>query len=194
MSSRRWINGNERLVQRLLAVCVVACVVAALPIELRADTAADAAHAVIDREVWAVFHRAFETLDAERLNDLYADDALRATPEGLDTQGAFMGRNLERFAASRARGERVALDFWIDSRRTDATTSYEVGFYRVRITAVNGAELTTYGQFHIVLKRRDGQWKIVQDWDTTTIGGRPITSADFDRREPLSFAAAAHER
>ena len=81
----------------------------------------------------------------------------------------------------------MELDFWFDSRQTNRHTSYEVGFYRMGMTTKSGATNYFYGQFHIVLRKIDGHWKIVQDWDTETIGGRSITAADFERRPPARF-------
>ncbi len=146
-----------------------------------------AIHKEIDRTVWSRFQDAFERLDGEALNAVYADAALRVTPDGIDTEGLFKQRNKTRFAANIANGDRIALDFWFDSRRTNESTSYDVGFYRVGIT--NAAKDTSYfyGQFHIVLKQIEGHWKIVQDWDTESIGGRPITAEDFARHTPVAF-------
>ncbi len=144
-------------------------------------------HDEIDRTVWSVFQSAFERLDGASLNSVYADDVLRVTPDGLDTVGEFKRYNLTRFDANKARGESIALDFWFDSRRTQANVSYDVGFYRVGVTNSAGETSYFYGQFHIVLKKLDGQWKIVQDWDTGTIGGDPITAADFARQTPIQF-------
>ena len=144
-------------------------------------------HAEIDRSVWQVFQSAFEQLDGETLNSVYADDVLRVTPEGLDTAGRFKLANRSRFQGNRERGDRIELDFWFDSRHTSPTVSYDVGFYRVRTTSRPGEINDFYGQFHIVLRNLNGRWKIVQDWDTGSIGGRPITAEDFNRQPPAEF-------
>ncbi len=136
---------------------------------------------VIDVTVWKTFRNAFEQLDGDALNSVYADSVLRVTPEGLDTENQFKVFNKTRFDENIANDDRVALDFWFDSRRTSSTTSYDVGFYRVMINSKSGSS-TFYGQFHIVLRKIDGDWKIVQDWDTDSIGGRKLTAEDFDGR------------
>lgn len=141
----------------------------------------------IDIQVWRPFKNAFETLDGEALNATYAEQVLRATPDGLDTQNAFKPKNLERFKQNKKDGVSIALDFWFDSRRTNSDTSYEVGFYRIGFTDEKGSTDFVYGQFHIVLKKIDGQWKITQDWDTTTINGKAITAEDFDSKPILRF-------
>lgn len=144
-------------------------------------------HAEIDRTVWRAFKAAFEALDGESLNDVYAPDVLRVTPEGVDTQNSFKASNLERFKANKTRGDSIKLDFWLDSRRSNEDISYNVGFYRIQIQTPGEAAAIHYGQFHIVLKKINGQWKIAQDWDTTSIAGVPIDAAVFERRAPDNF-------
>lgn len=162
----------------LLALCATA---------LTADSGVNAVQKVIDQTVWKKFQSAFEQLDGDALNAVYGAQVLRVTPDGLDTSNQFKQANKTRFDANISRGDRIELDFWFDSRHTNATTSYDVGFYRVGVTSAAGTTSHFYGQFHIVLKKIQGQWKIVQDWDTASIGGRPITAADFNRRPPVKF-------
>lgn len=140
----------------------------------------------IDQTVWRPFQKAYEALDAEVLNKLYADEVLRVTPEGIDTKNMFKRKNLERLKASKEGKTRIQLDFWFDSRHTNEDTSYEVGFYKISITN-NEKTQFVYGQFHIVLKKIKGIWKITQDWDTTTVNGNAITEKDFNRKEPATF-------
>lgn len=141
----------------------------------------------IDKEVWKPFQKAFETLDGEALNATYAEEVLRVTPNGIDTENNFKAANLERFKQNMVDGVSIALDFWFDSRHTNATTSYEVGFYRISATDKVGSTSYSYGQFHIVLKKINGKWKITQDWDTTIINGDPIDETDFTNKNPLKF-------
>ena len=141
----------------------------------------------INLQVWKPFKNAFETLNGKALNATYAEQVLRATPDGIDTQNAFKPKNLERFEQNKKDGLSITLDFWFDSRRTNSDTSYEVGFYRIGFTDKNGNTDFTYGQFHIVLKKIDGQWKITQDWDTTTYNGKTISIEDFEKRIPIEF-------
>ncbi len=141
----------------------------------------------IDQTVWKPFQKAFETLDGDALNATYADQVLRVTPQGVDTQNAFKKKNAERFAENKKNGDTISLDFWFDSRKTNETTSYEVGFYRIGFIASGGDIQYSYGQFHIVLEKINGQWKITQDWDTATIAGKSITAGDFEKRKPMQF-------
>jgi len=129
---------------------------------------------------------AYEALDSKALNGIYADEVLRVTPEGIDTQNEFKRRNISSLKASKDSNTSIKLDFWFDSRHTNHNTSYEVGFYRIGITANKNTQYI-YGQFHIVLKKINGQWKITQDWDTLTINGQSIGAADFEKKEAIKL-------
>ncbi len=146
-----------------------------------------AVQAEIDRTVWKAFQAAFESLDGDALNAVYAESVLRVTPEGIDSDGVFKKFNSTRFNTNKANGDQISLDFWFDSRHTNLTTSYDVGFYRVGTKSSAGATSYFYGQFHIVLQKIDGNWKIVQDWDTSVIAGRAISAEEFARQEPRRF-------
>ena len=141
----------------------------------------------IDAQVWRPFQEAFQELDGQALNDTYAAQVLRVTPGGIDTENSFKQANLKRFTQNKADGISIRLDFWFDSRHTNITTSYEVGFYRIGATNAAGETSYNYGQFHIVLEKIEGIWKITQDWDTTTINGHAIGSEDFAKNPSVNF-------
>ena len=134
----------------------------------------------IDKTVWAQFKNAFETIDSEALNATYADDVLRVTPGGIDTGNTFKAKNTERFKMLNENGAAIQLDFWFESRHTNIDTSYEVGYFKMT-TSQNNESSIFYGQFHVVLKKIDGSWKMTQDWDTTTINGQTIGKLEFER-------------
>lgn len=144
-------------------------------------------HTEINEQVWKPFQQAFESLDGAALNATYAEEVLRVTPAGIDTKNAFKPKNLKRFERNKKEGVSIALDFWFDSRKTNENTSYEVGFYQIAATSKDGETTNNYGQFHIVLKRIEGEWKITQDWDTTTINGEEITKENFAKQLPIQF-------
>lgn len=140
----------------------------------------------IDQQVWKPFHAAFEARDAKVLNALYADEVLRVTPNGVDTQNLFKQQNTDSYSNSRNSGTKTSLDFWFESRQTTDDTSYEIGIFKIT-SETNGTSSTFYGQFHIVIKKINGTWKITQDWDSPNINGRPITAEDFKRKDPIQF-------
>lgn len=137
----------------------------------------------IDIQVWKPFHAAFEARNATALNSIYAEEVLRVTADGVDTNNKFKQLNIESY--TQASGP-VSLDFWFDSRQTNEDTSYEIGIFKIGIGAKEDKNYI-YGQFHIVIKNINGVWKITQDWDSQNVHGKPITAADFTRKPALKF-------
>ncbi len=157
-----------------------------ITLPITAQISVEAIQKEIDKTVWKPFQEAFENSDGKALNAIYAQHVIRVTPNGIDTENAFKKSNLVRFSENLKNNVKISLDFWFDSRDTNETTSYEVGFYRIGFTTNNNTKYS-YGQFHIVLQKINDQWKITQDWDTTTIAGKPITAGDFEMKKAAKF-------
>jgi ketosteroid isomerase-like protein len=134
----------------------------------------------INETVWRPYKAAFENRDGEALNALYGDGVIRVTPAGIDTQDEFKRNNL----STEDPNLTVRLHFWLESRHTNNDTSYEVGMFRIARYSDNQLAEYHYGQFHIVLKKLKGVWKIMQDWDTPLILGHMLNAEDFEKRAP----------
>lgn len=137
-------------------------------------------HHEIDETVWRPYKAAFEKRDGGALNALYGDGVIRVTPAGIDTRDEFKRNNM----TARQPGITVKLDFWLESRHTNESTSYEVGMFRITRYADNQLAEYNYGQFHIVMHKTDGAWKIIQDWDTPVVLGHRLNAEDFEKRAP----------
>lgn len=151
-----------------------------ISLSMKAQTNIEVLQNEIDKTVWTQFKASFETINSETLNSIYADDVLRVTPDGIDTQNSFKINNAERFKMLKEKSGIIKLAFWFESRQTNLDTSYEVGYFRMATTLEKETSVY-YGQFHIVLKKIDGNWKISQDWDTNTINGQIIGQEEFER-------------
>ena len=134
----------------------------------------------IDETVWRPYKAAFEKRDGAALNALYGDGVIRVTPAGIDTQDDFKLNNI----SPKTTDLTVKLDFWLESRHTNETTSYEVGMFRIARYADDQLAEYHYGQFHIVMRKIDGEWKITQDWDTPVVLGHTLTAEDFEQQAP----------
>ena len=75
----------------------------------------------------------------------------------------------------------------MERRTYKEDVGYEVGFYRVIYEEEGKEDRTSYGRFHVVLKKIDGHWKIAQDWDSNSFNGRPIGEEDFDEGKKLDL-------
>jgi len=135
--------------------------------------------AEIDAQVWRPFIQSFSTFDAAAFNTLHTADILRGGPWGLVEGDTYRQNTSESFAKNNAAGVRRKIAFTFEQRVQRETVAYEVGYYRVVSETDSGEPHTSYGQFHVVLRKENGSWKIAQDWDAGTLNGEKITETHF---------------
>jgi hypothetical protein len=137
----------------------------------------------IDAQVWYPFIRTFGAFDADGFNALHSNNVLRAGPWGMRHGAEYFESNVRDNARNMEAGITRAIALTFEYRVHTADTGYEVGYYRVRSTR-DGITRSFYGQFHVVLKKIDGAWKIAQDWDANIILGVAITEDHFLQHSP----------
>lgn len=165
-----------------LKLCIV---LAALSINLTL------AQRTIEKEVnetlWKPFVESWSSFDAEAFNNLHTDDVLRASRGGLIIGKAYKERTTESFARSLEREDKRIIHFWFEQRVYSGDTGYEVGYYKIVNNRPGEEQREYYARFHVVLKKRNGQWKIAQDWDTGSVNGGPVNEEDWAKGTPLVF-------
>ncbi len=132
----------------------------------------------LDAQIWYPFIKYYSNLDAENFNKLHTADVLRGGPRGISLGEAYFKSNLENSERSKKAGIQRSIAFRFEHRVTSGTIAYEVGYYRVVLTA-DGTEYVYFGRFDVVSKKVDGVWKIAQDWDVDNINGKKLEEADF---------------
>ena len=132
----------------------------------------------IDRQIWYPFIKAYNGWDAAAFNAIHDRDLLRGSPWGLKTGEEYFKRNIERFEKSKSAGHERMISFTFEYRVINKEMAYEVGYYKL-ISKKDGEENIYYGQFHVISKKINGQWKIVQDWDMDKLNGEKIGEVHF---------------
>jgi len=134
---------------------------------------------IIDEQVWEPFKVAYEARDAEAFLSIHTDDVLRITENGIRFSHQYKESITENY--SNAEGPAPSIDFVFEHQLINGDTSYQVGYYKVSYQLNDGSTKDHFGRFHVVLKEKNGIWKIAQDWDTSTINGHQVSQEDFDR-------------
>jgi uncharacterized protein (TIGR02246 family) len=124
-----------------------------------------APHTAIDT-IYAEFSRAYATLDADLVTNLYAEDAAYLAP-GNDIQ---TGRSEIRkgfasfFDWVKREGRTMTISFRIVQRRIEKNIGYDVGVYTI-VQQKDGKEVGTgSGKFVVVaVKGKGGQWRFQVD-------------------------------
>jgi ketosteroid isomerase-like protein len=129
----------------------------------------------IEKEVWGTFKEAYSNFDAELMNSIHSDDVIRATRHSIFVGGAYKKKNIERYEDSKARGDQRFINFKFDLRKATDSHAIETGVYKVTSTR-DGVTQDFYGFFHVILRKEDGGWKIIYDWDSDTVNGFKVNA------------------
>lgn len=124
--------------------------------------------AEINETIWKPFKEAYEARNLEAFQALHTEDVLRVNERGIRIGEEYWSSIRESFENPQA--PPIVIDFSFEERFYSEEVAYEVGYYRVIYTGQDGKEYSSYGRFHVVLKRIEGKWLIAQDFDTDKIG------------------------
>ncbi|MEM1322775.1 MAG: hypothetical protein AAGG75_21095 [Bacteroidota bacterium] len=145
----------------------------------------DSVQQVINQTVWKPFMEAFGQLEAERLNSLHTKDVLRATSWTIREGEEYFENNKRRFAKNKKEKRHYALELRLDEYKATDKVAFNTGYYKTQTITEGKVSRTSYGRFHVILRKVDGVWKIAQDWDSNKINGVRVTEADFLKAAPI---------
>lgn len=139
---------------------------------------------LINQQVWYPFVAAYNSLDDKAFMKIHDTDVIRVVRDRQEMMvGAEYARAMELNSNWNKENEvtrQIELSF-IERIATD-DTAFEVGYYKVT-NFRNGEKRTFYGIFTIVMKKRNGVWKILIDSDISN--KNTVNEADFQSGIPL---------
>lgn len=141
--------------------------------------------------VWSKFYQAFETLDHTLMAEIHSKDLVRISGgkqiRDYDTCINRYKSNFDYAKRSDVTND-VSLRFF--ERINNDSIASDRGIYRLIRNKNKTDEQTYYGQFHVLFKKEDGEWKILMDYDSTegnTIGEKNYQSAyDINDYKPFT--------
>jgi len=135
----------------------------------------------VNTQVWSKFYSAFETLNAEHMADIHADDLVRVSGgSNIQDYDTYINNYRNNYKRLKAQGGKrnIALRFF--ERLNNGNVASERGIYQLTVNKGMQDEQSYYGQFHVILKKRDGRWKITLDYDSNennTVGESQFLAA-----------------
>lgn len=133
----------------------------------------------INNQLWEPFKSTYASGDWKGFNALHTDDILRVSLWGGLRVGDEYKKSNEKSFQRNTETKRT-IDFRFEHRIHNDTTAYEVGYYQITSVAPEKEPRMYYAQFHVRLKKENGQWKISQDFDVDKINGRKIAKEDYE--------------
>jgi len=124
--------------------------------------------------VWAKFYTAFETLDHTLMAEIHSKDLVRVSGgQRILDYDTYINNYKAGFERDKKAGQTSTISLRFFERLCDGKTSSERGIYKLLRNKGKDNEQAYYGQFHVLFKKIEGEWKIIMDYDSTesnTIG------------------------
>ena len=139
--------------------------------------------------VWAKFYKAYTTLDYTIMAEIHAKELVRVSGgQKILDYDIYINNYKAGFERDKLTGQTSEISLRFFERLNTNTTASERGIYKLVRNKGTDKERAYYGQFHVLLKKIDGEWKITMDYDSSeggTIGEDDYTNAfaidDFDK-------------
>ncbi|NNC50198.1 MAG: nuclear transport factor 2 family protein [Flaviramulus sp.] len=141
----------------------------------------------INIDIWSNFTKAFEELDYELFSSLHCDDLVRVSGDSksIKSKAVYIDGYKSRWTNQSIKR---TISFRFLERICNDKTASERGIYKLTIYPDSPNEKSYYGKFHVLLKKENGSWKILVDYDSSesnTIDESTFNEAfaldDFDK-------------
>lgn len=133
----------------------------------------------IDQEVWLPFIQAYAEGKADDYIALHSKNLVRPIGDAkrIDPYDRWAANTRGMFKSFADRGTKAAIDFRFLERFANDDTASERGIFEFSVTNAKGETQKFYGKFHVILRKEDGKWKILMDYDSSE--GRTINAESF---------------
>jgi len=122
----------------------------------------------INKDVWQKFYLAFDSLDHSLMADIHSKDLARITANNkqIKNYSEYIEGYKSSFKKSKLNNRTTQISLRFFERISNEFTASERGIYRTIQNKGKSDERRSYGQFFVLLKKENGIWKIILDYDS----------------------------
>lgn len=130
--------------------------------------------------VWAKFYKAFETLDHSLMADIHSKDLVRVSGGNrIIDYDTYINNYKSGFERDKKAGQTSEISLRFFERLNNENSASERGIYKLIRNKGTDNEQAYYGQFHVLFKKIDNEWKITMDYDSSE--GNTIGEDDYKK-------------
>ncbi|WP_411895336.1 DUF4440 domain-containing protein [Winogradskyella sp. A2] len=140
-------------------------------------------------QTWEKFYKAFETLDYNLMAEIHSEDLVRVSGgRRIIDYNTYISNYKVSYKRDKDAGQTNHISLRFFERINNGSNASERGIYKLVRNKGTTKEQAYYGQFHVLLKKKDGKWMITMDYDSSeggTVGEDQYQNAsaidDFDK-------------
>ena len=126
---------------------------------------------------WAKFYKAFETLDYTLMAEIHSKDLVRVSGgRRIIDYDTYINNYKASFERDKTAGQTSHISLRFFERLCNGSTASERGVYKLVRNKGTEKEQAYYGQFHVLFKKVNDEWKITMDYDSSEGGSIDETS------------------
>jgi ketosteroid isomerase-like protein len=139
----------------------------------------------INDQVWKPFIKNFNERNTDGFMAVHSKDVVRSPRDSkvVWNWGEYYKNQKEGDERGKAASSNRQLELRFTERINSTSSAVDVGVYKTSVTRPDGTSRSSYGRFHVVLRKENGIWKILVDTDSSE--GGTITEKEFLAASPM---------
>jgi ketosteroid isomerase-like protein len=139
----------------------------------------------INDQVWKPFIKNFNERNTDGFMAVHSKDVVRSPRDAkvVWNWDEYYKNQKEGDERGKAGSSNRKLELRFTERINNASTAVDVGVYKTTVTRPDGSSRSSYGRFHVILRKENGIWKILVDTDSSE--GEAITDKEFLAASPM---------
>ena len=130
-------------------------------------------------QTWEKFCDAFKSLDASLVRQIHTNDLIRISDgRRIVSYENYMSNYELQFENLKQSNQTNHIELRFFERITNGEIASDRGIYQLTRNKGTDREKNYYGQFHVILKKINGEWQISMDYDSSK--SNTIDKEDFD--------------
>jgi len=115
-------------------------------------------------KVWHAFYQAFDSLDYKPMAAIHSKKLIRISGgKNIINYDTYINNYKLRFSKAKKNKHTSKISLQFSERINNDSIASQRGIYK--LIRNKDTQQTYYGQFHVILKKEQGFWKIVMDYD-----------------------------
>ena len=139
----------------------------------------------INEQVWTPFINAFSSGNTDLFMSVHSKDLVRSGRESKEVlKWEQYYEQTKKGNENRAKRQgQLSIELRFTERIGNEKQAIDVGVYKTSYTGKDGNVNSSYGRFHVVLRKENGKWKILVDTDSSE--GNTINEQSFLAASPM---------